>query len=117
MGTRLYPANEEEVLIEKFGPKTVQKSVKFEEWLEKFPSSDEDEKGYSEYSVRRVFNHYEEIHHFKMFGYGRLNEGAVKAIKEAGSSYGLGSTTDENLIAKLKVAMNITDKVTGFSWS
>lgn len=117
MGTRLYPQNEEEVLIEKYGQRIVEDSVKFEEWLKTYPVVNEDEQGYEIYLIRKVFNYFDQIHNFRMFGYNRLNTEAVQAIEEAGSSYTFGTTTDENLIEKLKVAMNISDKVTGFNWS
>jgi len=67
--------------------------------------------------IGKVFNYFDEIHSFRMFGYNRLNTEAVQAIEEASSSYAFRSTTDENLIEKLRVAMNVTDKVIGFSWS
>jgi len=117
MGTRLYPQNEEEVLIEKYGQKVVEDSVKFEEWLEKFPEAEDDQPGYNAYKIRESFKEFDQIHSFRMFGYNRLNTEAYQAIEQSGLNYALGSTTDENLVEKLKLAMNVTDKVIGFSWS
>jgi len=111
----LYPQNVKEVLIQRYGQNVVEASCKFEEWLDQFPETDEDIKGYSAHLVRSLFRKYDEIHYFRVFGYGKLNKEAYDAIAE-NNGYNLGCTDDKTVIENIAIAMKITDKVTGFEW-
>jgi len=111
----LYPENIGEVLIERYGQELVEESCKFEDWLEQFPETDGDIKGYSAHLVRSLFRKYDEIYHFRIFGYGKLNKQAYGVIAE-NNIYSIGSTDDKNVVQNIAIAMKITDKVKGFEW-
>jgi len=114
MGIRLYPQNMKEVLIEKFGKEVMEENNKFEEWLEKFPVK-EDKKGYWQDKIRDVFDDYEAINHFKLFGYGRFNDDSHEIVCKA-NLYEIGATNNKTVVDKIAIAMNIKEKVTGFYW-
>jgi len=120
MGTRLYPKNIEEVLIEKFGKQAVDDAEKFEKWLETFKDlnlnlGNQDSGGYAEYKFRKNLPVFNEIYDLRLFGYGKLNDKAWEAVKESSNHFN-SSTIDQDLIDRLKSAMNVKDKVTGFHW-
>jgi hypothetical protein len=129
MGTRMYASGDqiESVLIERFGEKTVSNYYKFENWaksanledLQAIANSEESERDYLIYEIRRLIWAYDGIESFNLFGWGILKRETFEIIESAGLDTYNDSTQDPEIVAKLIAAQGIKTKtqLTELRWS